>query len=88
MASGGPATGGRLEAELGYGLPVGSRLVGTPRFGIGTSEYGRNYRLGYGLGVLSRESLEFELGVDAARLESLGYGDADHGVQGRLTARW
>ena len=88
LASGGPATGGRLEAELGYGLPVGSRLVGTPRFGIGTSEYGRNYRLGYGLGVLSRESLEFELGVDAARLESLGYGDADHGVQGRLTARW
>ena len=87
-AAGGPATGGRLEAELGYGLPVGSRLVGTPRFGIGTSEYGRDYRLGYGLGVLSRESLEFELGVDANRRESTVQGTSEHGVLGRLTARW
>ena len=88
VAAGGPATGGRLEAELGYGLPVGSWLVGTPRFGIGTSEYGRDYRLGYGLGVLSRESLEFELGVDANRRESTVQGTSEHGVLGRFTARW
>ena len=26
VAAGGPAAGSRLETELGYGLPVGSRL--------------------------------------------------------------
>ena len=41
MADGGPAAGGRLEAELGYGMPVGGRLVGTPRFGIGAPGHGR-----------------------------------------------
>ena len=34
-----------------YGMPVGGRLVGTPRFGIGTPGHGRDYRLGYGLTV-------------------------------------
>ena len=71
-----------------YGMPVGGGLVGTPRFGIGASGNGRDYRLGYALGVLSRESLEFELGVDANRRESPAQGTAEHGVLGRLTARW
>ena len=88
MAAGGPATGGRLEAELGYGMPVGGRWVGMPSFGIGTSGLGRDYRLGYALGVLSKETLEFELGVDANRRESSAQGTAEHGVLGRLTARW
>ena len=88
VAPGGAAAGSRLETELGYGMPVGGRLVGTPRFGIGTSGYGRDYRLGYGLGVLSREGLEFELGIDANRRESPAQGTAEHGVGGRLTARW
>ena len=64
----------------------GLAAYGMPRFGIGTSDYGRDYRLGYGLGVLSRESLEFELGVDANRRESPSQGTAEHGVLGRLTA--
>ena len=62
MAHGGLAQGNRFDGEVGYGLPVGSRLVGTPRVGFTTSEYGRDYRVGYGLGVLDRESLNFELG--------------------------
>ena len=70
MAHGGFAQGNRLDGEVGYGLPVGSRFVGTPRVGFSTSEYGRDYRLGYGLGVLNRESLNVELGVDAQRRES------------------
>ena len=57
MAHGGLASGNRLDGEVGYGLPVGSRFVGTPRVGFSTSEYGRDYRVGYGLGVLDRESL-------------------------------
>ena len=34
-AYGGQSSAGRLDAELGYGLPVGRRLVGTPRVGFG-----------------------------------------------------
>ena len=88
MAQGGMASGNRLEAELGYGLPVGSRLVGTPRFGIGTSEYGRDYRLGYGLTVLQRGSMNFELGIEGTRRESSRQGVTDHGALARLTASW
>lgn len=36
--------GNRLEAELGYAQPVGRRLMGTPHFGVGASEQGRDYR--------------------------------------------
>ena len=39
MASGGRLAGNPLEAELGYGLPVGSWLVGTLRFAVATSTY-------------------------------------------------
>ena len=88
MAQGGMASGNRLAAELGYGLPVGSWLVGTPRFGIGTSEYGRDYRLGYGLTVLQRGSMNFELGIEGTRRESSRQGVTDHGALARLTARW
>ena len=88
VAAGGPATGGRLEAELGYGMPVGSRLVGMPSFGIGASGHGRDYRLGYGLTVAQGGAMHFDLGVYANRRESLGQGGAEHGVGGQLTARW
>ena len=88
MSQGGVPAGSRLEAELGYGMPVWGRLVGTPRFGIGASEYGRDYRLGYGLTVAESGAVSFELGIDAARRESPVEGGAEHGVQGRLTARW
>ena len=87
-AYGGRASAGRLDADIGYGLPVGSRFVGTPRFGFGTSEYGRDYRLGYGLGVLERGGLDFELGVDAQRRESPMLGGTNHGGVGRATVRW
>ena len=50
-----------------YGMPVGGWLVGTPRFGIGTSEYGRDYRLGYGLTVAQGGAMHFDLGVYANR---------------------
>ena len=44
MAHGGVASGNRLDGEVGYGLPVGSCFVGTPRVGFSTSEYGRAQR--------------------------------------------
>ena len=70
MADGGFAAGNRLDGELGYGLPVGSRFVGTPRIGFGASQYGRDYRLGYGMTLLESGSMSFDLGVDAQRRES------------------
>ena len=88
MAHGGFAQGSRLDGEVGYGLPVGSRLVGTPRAGFSTSEHGRDYRIGYGLGVLDRESLKFELGIDALRRESPLLDRADMGFLGRATVGW
>ena len=74
VADGGPAAGGRLEAELGYGMPVGGRLVGMSSFGIGASGHGRDYRLGYGLTVAQGGAMHFDLGVYANRRESLGPG--------------
>ena len=88
MAHGGLAQGNRFDGEVGYGLPVGSRLVGTPRVGFSTSEHGRDYRVGYGLGVLDRESLNVELGVDAQRRESPMLGGTSNGVLGRASLGW
>ena len=88
LAHGSVANGTRLEAEVGYGLPVGSRFVGTPRVGVGTSEMGRDYRLGYSLGALNRGDLDVELGVDAQRRESPVPGGTDHGALARARLRW
>ena len=83
-----PTLGNRLEAELGYAQPVGRRLMGTPRFGVGASERGRDYRLGYSLTLLQRNVTNFEVGVDAQRRGSLSQGRVLHDVLGRITARW
>ena len=89
MASGGfGAAGSRLNADLGYGMPVGRHFVGTPRLAVMTSGMGRDYRVGYGLGVLEPGSLRFELGIDAQRRESPLAGGANHGVAARATLSW
>ena len=88
MAHGVVAPGNRLDGEVGYGLPVGSRFVGTPRVGFSASEHGRHYRVGYGLGVLDPESLTVELGVDVQRRESPRQGGTDNGLLGRATIGW
>ena len=88
LAHGGLAQGNRVDGEVGYGLPVGRRFVGTPTLGVGTSEYGRDYRLGYRLGALGGEGTKFELGVDAQRRESALQGATDHAALARATMRW
>ena len=85
LAQNGVADGTRLDAELGYRLPVGSRLVGTPTVGVGTSERGRDYRLGYRLGALGGAGTAFELGVDAERRERPLPGGTEHGARARAT---
>ena len=80
--------GGQLNAEVGYGLPVGARFVGTPRVGLRTSQYGRDYKVGYALGVLDQRKVSFELGVDAQRRESPEHGEASNGFMGRAALAW
>ena len=80
--------GGQVNAEVGYGLPVGARLVGTPRVGYSASQYGRDYRMGYSLGLVNSEELRLELGVDAQRRESPQMGGVSKGVLGRATIGW
>ena len=75
-------SGDRVDAEVGYGLPVGARFVGTPRVGLTTSPHGRDYRAGYGLRVLDQGKVNFELGVDAQRRESATVGRTSTGLLG------
>ena len=80
--------GGQLNAEVGYGLPVGARFVGTPRVGLRSSQYGRDYQVGYALGVLEQGRVHFEVGAEAQRRESATRGEASNGVMGRATLGW
>ena len=86
--------GNRLDTEVGYGLPIGARFVGTPRVGLRTSEYGRDYRIGYGMQVLEQGKLNLQLGIDAERRESPLFQMQDQGaktdqrVLGRATVQW
>ena len=88
MAHGGAGQGYRLSGEVGYGLPVGNRFVGTPRVGFSTSEHSRDYRVGYGLGVLETGSLQVDVGVDALRSESSMQGGASNAVRGQASLGW
>ena len=92
-----PGGGNHLDTEVDYGLPVGSRFVGTPRVGVRSSEYGRDYRFGYGLEVLEQGSVRLQLGVEAERRVSpvLGLagglgskGSADQRVLGQASVEW
>ena len=81
----GPAPRCRLSVHLVRcysGRSGGSVAAGTARVGFGTPGSGRDYRLGYGLGVLNRKNLNFELGVDAQRRKSAIRNGADHAVLG------
>ena len=80
--------GGQVNAEVGYGLPLGARFVGTPRVGYSASSYGRDYRMGYALGLLDSEELQFEVGVDAQRQENQQMGAVSNGVVGRASIGW
>ena len=87
--------GGRgLDTEVGYGLPMGARFVGTPRVGLRTSEFGRDYRLGYSIEVLEQGNVNLQLAVDAERRVSPisglrpGGGAADQRVLSRASVSW
>ena len=81
--------------EVGYGLPIGRPFVGTPRVGVRTSEYGRDYRMGYGVQVLEEGPLRLQLGIEAQRrvspvfgLLENAWGAADQRVVGQASVEW
>ena len=77
----------RLDAEVGYGLPVfGGGFTGTPHVGLGLSDAARDLRMGWRLSPASGES--FELTLDATRREPADGNDAEHGVMLRSRLRW
>ena len=86
--------GNRLDTEVGYGLPIGARFVGTPRVGLRTSLYGRDYRLSYSMNVLEATKLKLQIGVEAERrqipafLLQDGATGRDQRVLGRATVEW
>ena len=80
--------GNRVDAQIGYGLPLGSRLVSTPQVGVTTSRWGRDLRLGYAVGTLTREDVSVDVGVDAQVRENPLLGGADKGVLARAAIGW
>ena len=80
----------RLEVKLGYGLPVaGDRFIGTPEIGVGFSDTGREYSLGWGLGLARRDRGSLDLSLEGTRHESAnGDRGPEHGIGLRLRARW
>ena len=83
----GPA-GDRVDAQVAYGLPLGTRLVGTPQLGVTTSAWGRLRRVGYTVGTLEQGELAVDVGVDAQVRESGLSGGTDKGVIGRASIGW
>ena len=82
----------RLDLKFGYGLPAfHERFVWTPEVGVGVSDTGRDYSLGWNLvrGAFGGYSGSFELSFEARRRESANdYAPPEHEVGLRLTARF
>lgn len=91
---GGGQPGGRLDTELGYGLPLSGGLTGTPYAGLGFGEAGaRSYRLGWRLALDRLQS--FSLDIETTRREAAnatgsgsGAGKPKHEVMLRSAVRW
>ena len=82
------ASAGRLEAELGYGIAMfDGGFTGTPHLGVGLTETGRDYRLGWRLTSARRGDPGFEINLDATRSEAAN-ADAEHGIALRGVIRW
>ena len=81
---------GRLQAELGYGLAAfGGGFTGTPNLGLGLSESGRDWRLGWRLTPALRGVPGFEVNLDATRREPANdNGPVEHGIALSAAIRW
>ena len=78
----------RLDVELGYGLPAFGPFTGTPHAGLGLSDSGRDYRLGWRL-TPGGTALDFALGLEGTWSEPANDDAApEHGVTLRGALRW
>ena len=82
----------RLELKFGYGLSAfGDRFTWTPEVGVGLSDTGRDYSLGWRLvrGGFGGDGGSFELSFEVRRRESANdETPPEHEVGLRLSARW
>ena len=79
----------RLEARLGYGFPLlGDRLVGTPEIGLGLSDTGRDYSLGWRLALARSHRIAFDLALEGTRREAANDDALEHGLRLRGALRW
>ena len=80
----------RLEARFGYGFSVlGGGFTMSPEIGLGLSEAGRDYSLGWRLTRAGSGPGSLELSVEARRRESANDDvPPEHGIGFRLTARY
>ena len=82
----------RLELKFGYGLSAfGDRFTWTPEIGVGLSDTGRDYSLGWRLvrGGFGGDGGSLELSFEATRRESANDDTPpEHEVGFRLTARF
>ena len=84
----GSAGAGRLETEIGYGLPMfGGVLTGTPHAGLTLSGSRRDYRIGWRLGARAGPSLPAEMNLEAIRNET-DTGAPSHGIRLTGALRW
>ena len=61
---------GRLDARVGYGMALfGGHFLGTPELGLGLSEVGHEWRLGWRLGLAGGKPVSFNLGLEASQWE-------------------
>ena len=80
----------RLDARLGYGFPLlGDRLIGTPELGLGLSDTGRDYSLGWRLAPARSQRAGFDLRLEGTRREAANDDRApEHELRLRGALRW
>ena len=72
---------GRLDARVGYGMVMsGGHFVGTPEAGLGLSEAGHEWRLGWRLGLARSTHISFNLALEATRWEPVTAAVPEHRV--------
>ena len=72
---------GRLDARVGYGMVMsGGHFVGTPEAGLGLSEAGHEWRLGWRLGLARSTHISFNLALEATRWEPVTAAAPEHRV--------
>ena len=82
--------GGRLDARVGYGMALlDGHFTGTPELGLGLSEAGRDWRLGWRLGLAETKRVAFNLRLEGTRWEPANdNGPPEHWVGLTANMRW